>query len=168
MVANLRYASLLILALAACGARPPGPSVAVPSASRAALASKASAWAERDRSAVLFPKSIGRLQIVVTPGWAEGEHYAWLISNGTDVVRVFRARSNEIGDIVDTAIKTVYPTVGTPLDQLSIGILGSYHKPPPPPPDPGGFPEAYVQEVMHTAWGIDREQVKVGGGQVGP
>jgi hypothetical protein len=168
MVANLRYTSLLILALAACSARAIGPNdVTAPPASRTALAAKPSIWAVRDRSAVLFPKAIGRLQIVVTPGWAEGEHYAWLISNGTDVVRVFRARSTEIGNIVDTAIQTVYPTVGTPLDQLSIGILGSFHKPPPPPPDPGGFPEAYVQEVMRTAWRINREQVQVGGAAVG-
>jgi len=164
MVANLRYASLLVLALVACGGRAPAPNnVTAPPASRAALAAKPSVWAERDRSVALFPKSIGRLQIVVTPGWVEGEHYAWLVSNGTDVVRVFKARSTEIGDIVDTAIRTVYPTVGTPLDQLSIGILGSFHKPPPPPPDPGGFPGDYVQEVMRTAWGIDREQVKIGG-----
>ena len=169
MVANLRYASLLTLALVACGARPLPPNdVTAPPASRAALAAKASVWAERDRSLALFPKSIGRLQIVVTPGWAEGEHYAWLVSNGTDVIRVFRARSTEIGDIVDTAIKTVYPTVGTPLDQLSIGILGVYHKPPPPPPDPGGFPGDYVQEIMHTAWGINQQQVKVGGQIGGP
>jgi len=168
MVANMRLASFLLLAIAACAARPVGPNdVTAPAATRAALAAKPLVWSERDKTAALFPRSIGRLQIVVTPGWVEGEHYAWLISNGTDVLRVFRARSTEIGDIVDAAIKTVYPTVGTPLDQLSIGVLGVIHKPPPPPPDPGGLPELYVQDVMRKAWGIDREQVRVGAGQIG-
>jgi hypothetical protein len=170
MSVNMRLASSLLLAIAACAARPGPNNVTAPPATRAALAARPSVWSERDKTAALFPRSIGRLQIVVTPGWAEGEHYAWLISNGTDVVRVFRARSTEIGEIVDAAIKTVYPTVGTPLDQLSIGVLGVIHKPPPPPPDPGGLPEGYVQQVMHTAWGIDQQQAKVGaqlGGPVG-
>lgn len=168
-MANLRYGSVLLaVAVAACAARSPGPTaMTAPPATRAALEARPVVWAERDRSAALFPRTIRRLQIVVTPGWAEGERYAWVISNGTDVIRVFRARTTEIGDIVDTAVRTVYPTTGTPLDQLSIGVLGSIHTPPPPPPDPGGFPGGYVEEVMRTAWGIDREQVQIGGA-VGP
>lgn len=165
-MAKLRYGSLL-LAVAACAAGPRGPTeVTAPAATRAALEAKPVVWAERDKSVALFPRSIGRLQIVVTPGWAEGERYAWVVSNGTDVIRVFRARTTEIGDIVDTAIRTIYPTTGTPLDQLSIGVLGSIHAPPPPPPDPGGFPGAYVQEVMRTAWGIDRAQARINTGAV--
>lgn len=168
MVVNVRYTVLLILTATACAARAPAPgAVTAPPASRAALEVKPVVWAERDKTAVLFPKSIRRLQIVVTPGWAEGERYAWVISGGTDVIRVFRARSNEIGDIVDTAIRTVYPTVGTPLDQLSVGVLGSIHTPPPPPPDPGGFPGTYVQQVMRTAWGMNREQAQIDG-EIGP
>jgi hypothetical protein len=170
-VVNVRYPILLnAIFAAACAAQSarPGTIATAPPASRAALEAKPVAWTRT--SAELFPKSLGRLQIVITPGWADGEHYAWLIANGTDVIRVYRSRSQEIGEIIDAAVRTVYPTVGTPLDSLSIGVVGSIHKPPPPPPDPGGFPELYVQDVMRTAWGIDREQVKVGaqlGGPVG-
>lgn len=162
---NVRYPILLSMILAtACGAQSPRPAPITemaPPASRAALEAKPVAWATRDTSVPVFPRSIGRLQIVITPGWVEGEHYAWLITNGTDVIRVYRSRSTEIGDIVDAAVRTIYPTAGTPLDKLSIGVVGSIHKPPPPPPDPGGFPGDYVQQVMRTAWGMNREQIQL-------
>jgi hypothetical protein len=167
-VVNVRHPMLLsVILVAACAAQAgrPGTVATAPPANRAALEAKAVAWTRT--SAELFPRSPARVQIVITPGWADGQHYAWLIANGTDVIRVYRSTGSEISDIVDAAIRTVYPTTGTPLDQLSIGIVGSFHKPPPPPPDPGGFPEAYVQEVMRTAWGIDRQQMLVGGTQIG-
>ena len=162
---NVRYLILLsVIVAAACGAqsaRPAPITEMAPPASRAALEAKPTAWAARDTSVPLFSRSIGRLQIVITPGWAAGEHYAWLITNGTDVISVFRSRSSEIGDIVDAAVRTIYPTAGTPLDKLSIGVVGSIHKPPPPPPDPGGFPGDYVQQVMRTAWGMNRQQAQL-------
>jgi hypothetical protein len=162
-VVNVRYATLLITMMAACAGRSSGPTTAAiaPPASRAALEAKPVAWAKRDMSVPLLPTSIRRLQIVITPGWTAGEHYAWLISNGSDVVRVYRAAGTEIGDIVDAAIKTVYPTVSSPLDKISFGVVGSIHAPPPPPPDPGGFPGDYVQQVMRTAWGMNREQAQI-------
>jgi hypothetical protein len=163
-VVNVRYARLLIaMTMAACAARAGGPATvaAAPPASREALAAKPMVWAKRDTSVPLLPTSIGRLQIVITPGWAAGEHYAWLVSNGSDVIRVYRCASTEIGDIVDTAIKTIYPTVGSPLDKISFGVVGSIHAPPPPPPDPGGFPGDYVQQVMRTAWGMNRQQAQI-------
>src|SRR5262245_20214875 len=153
-VVNVRYARLLIaVTMAACAGRSGGATTiaTAPPASRAALAAKPVVWAKRDTSVAVLPKSIGRLQIVITAGWTAGEHYAWLVSNGSDVIRVYRCASTEIGDIMDAAIKTVYPTVGTPIDKISFGVVGSIHAPPPPPPDPGGFPGDYVQQVMRTA-----------------
>src|SRR5215471_1710457 len=145
-VVNVRYASLLIATVFACAGRPAPTGLVAPPATRAALEAKPVAWAKRDTSVALVPRSLGRLQIVITPGWNAGEHYAWLITNGTDVIRVFRCAGTEIGELVDAAIHTVYPTVGTPLDQVSFGVVGSIHTPPPPPPDPGGFPGDYVQQ----------------------
>src|SRR5215468_6761663 len=96
-VENVRTTSLLITMVFACAARPPAPTNAVaPPATRAALEAKPVAWAARDRSAALLPRAPGRVQIVVTPGWSAGEHYGWVIRNGTDVVKVFRCAGTEI------------------------------------------------------------------------
>lgn len=167
-VLNVWCSSVLFIAMAACAARPAATTIAAPPASRAALESKPVAWAERDRSIALVPRSIRRVQLVITPGWAAGQHYAWLISNGTEVIRVYRCAGTEIGEVVEAAVRTVYPTGSTPLDNLSFGVLGSIHTPPPPPPDPGGFPGDYVQQVMRTAWGMNHEQAQIDREAVGP
>jgi len=159
---------LIILAAAACAAGTTQQPTA-PKASRAALDVKPIVWAARDRSEAVLPASVRRVQVVITRGWAKDEHYAWLVSNGTDVIRLYRCTSAEIGDIVEAAVRTVYPTKGTPLDAMSLGVLGSIHTPgPPPPPDPGGVPELYVQHVMKTAWGMNQEQVQIDGKATGP
>jgi hypothetical protein len=160
-VVNVRFASLLIVLLTSCAARPaPSTGASGPPATRAALDARPVVW-KRDSSVALLPTSIRRLQIVITRGWSAGERYAWLISDGTDVIRVYRCASTEVSEVIDAAMRTVYPTVGSPLDKISFGVVGSIHAPPPPPPpDPGGFPGIYVQQVMHTAWGMNREQVQ--------
>jgi hypothetical protein len=171
MVPNMRYASLVIFVMsAACAARSAAPTAAptaapsaAPPASRAALEAKPVVWARRDPAVAVIPLTIERLQVIITPGWARGEHFAWLISNGTEVIRVYRCASTEIGEVVDAAIRTIYPTVGTPLDQASFVIVGSIHTPPPPPPDPSGFPGIYVEQVVRTAWNMNREQIQISG-----
>jgi hypothetical protein len=84
------------------------------------------------------------------------------------VLRVYHSVGAEIGDIVKEVGNQVYPTVGTPLDQLSFGVLGSFKQPPPPPPpDPGGFPIDYVQSVMNAAWHINQQSLQFDGAAVG-
>ena len=166
---NVRSASVLIMMVTAACATGSAPPAVAPKASRAALDAKPVLWNSRDPSVPVVPTSIKHLQVVITGGWSKDEHYAWLISDGTDVIRLYRCSGTEISDIVEAAVRTVYPTKGTPLDAMSIGVLGAIHNPgPPPPPDPGGVPELYVQQVMKAAWGMNQEQVQAEGKATGP
>jgi len=163
-VVNLRYASLLMmLTIAACAARAAAPVAVAPRASRAVLDTKAVTWSARDPKIELIPAHVRNLQLVVTRGRVANERFAWLISNGTDVIRVYHATSNaEAADIVAELGKMVFPTVAHPGDDIEWGGTGSVHAPGPAPPGPPGFPDAYVQQVMDIAWGMHRQQVQHG------
>jgi hypothetical protein len=157
-VLKLPCASLLWISLmiAACGARSAGPPAA-PKASTAALAARPIDWARRDPAAPVVPASVTHLQLIITPAWAKGEHFAWLVSSGTEVVVVYHCTTAEIGAIIDVSRRAFVPTEGSPLDKTSYGVLGSFNPPPPPPPDPGGFPGPYVESVLHAAWSMNYE-----------
>jgi hypothetical protein len=145
--------------------RPPKPSPA-------ALAAKPVAFTRRDQITAVLSTSITHLQLVITRGWARDEHFAWLISDGTNVLSVYHiTASNQLGDVIGAVVNTVYPTVGTPLERASFGVMGSIHAPPPPPPpEPGGFPQIYVEQVLTAAWRMNQEQVRLAtpaaGGQI--
>ena len=166
---KLPSASLLLISvmITACGARSAGPPAA-PKASRAALAAKPIEWSKRDPAVPIWPASVSHGQLIVTGGWAQGEHYAWAISEGTDVVAVYRCTTDQLGEIIDLAGRAFRPTVSKPGDEASFVILGSFKQPPPPPPDPGGFPGPYVEQVLHAAWTANYEATALGAKQVGP
>ncbi|TMQ15531.1 MAG: hypothetical protein E6J90_07680 [Deltaproteobacteria bacterium] len=162
---NLSIVSLPLCAvIAACGARPLPPPV-----SPKVLEAKVEVW-KRDATPLTLPAAVRRMQLIVTPGWAKDEHVAWLISNGSDVLRVFRCTSLERAELIDIATRATFSTSETPLDHISFSVLGSINKPPPPPPDPGGIPQGlvvsklpkiYVQRVFDAAWNLNAEQVRI-------
>src|SRR5580693_3829458 len=59
-------------------------------ASPEARAIKFTEWSKRDATAPLWPASAKRVQIVVTGGYAEGDHMVWVVSEGTTVLVVYR------------------------------------------------------------------------------
>jgi hypothetical protein len=153
---------LMIAALVAAGAcatsspraaRPPPPSPE-------ARATKPIDWSTREASHKPWRAPGKRLQLVVTGGQAKGEHYAWLVANGTVVLSIYRCAEGEVQQVIDAFLGDMtLATVATPSDSASWGILGAAIKPdpPPPPPEPGGFPLKYIGEVMTTAWRMDRQ-----------
>jgi len=147
----------MMVMIAACGASAMAPPVA-PRPTRASLDAKAVAWSERDPKAAVVPADVRRLQLVITRGRTESERFAWLVSNGTDVIRVYHTTTVEVGELVGTVIRTVYPTGGSPIDKLDWTITGSVHAPGPTPPGPPGFPGDYVEQVMNLAWAINHQQ----------
>ena len=149
----------VVVMITACGAHTTKPQVA-PQPSAAALAAKPVLWSTREPTARLIPVSTRRVQLIITPGWTKGEHFAWLISDGSDVLAVYKANGSDLSDIVAGVVHSYYPTVANPTDKVSISVMGSFHAPPPPPPDPPGFPGVYVQEVMHAAWTMNRESAR--------
>ena len=153
-----RWSMLLIgVFVAACAARTGGPPEA-PKPSREALAAKPIEWSQRERGAALVPASVKRLQMVITPGWEKGEHLAWLISDGTEVIAVYHSTGNSVGEIVDAVAHVVYASEGGVADRLSWVLMGAFNpRPPPPPPGPGGMPQIYVEQVMGTAWRLNRQ-----------
>lgn len=156
---NLRTASLLLLVLTAGCVTAAVASPTPPRASRAALEARAVEWRERDPRAALLPAGIRHAQIVVTRGRDANERFAWLISEGTDVLQVFRVDFRELGDFTAAIGDTVFTPIGSPGDSLSWVIVGSIHAPGPNPPGPPGFPDDYIQKIMDHAWNINREQI---------
>ncbi|HEX7837793.1 MAG TPA: hypothetical protein VF469_10035 [Kofleriaceae bacterium] len=163
---------LMACAVTACAVRAAGPTTAtvVPPPSQQVLATKVVAWS-RDMAPRALPAQVKRVQLILTPGWAEDEHYAWLISDGTELVAVYRCTAGQRGEILDVTSRLVMPVVGTPLDKIAFGVLGSIKPPPPPPPGPGGepglaverLPQAYVQGVRQAAWNLNAEQQRIEG-----
>lgn len=157
---NLRWAILLMTVIfAACtpaGAVPSTP----PKPSREALAAKPIDWSKRTAGAVLVPSSVKHLQLVITPAWKDGEQFAWLVSEGTDVVAVYRSTGKELGELVGEVIQRSFASKETVLDKRSFVILGSFKGPPPPPPDPGGLPGPYVESVLDAAFRLNNEALR--------
>lgn len=170
---------LMTCAVTACAAGAAGPTTArlaaPPPPSQRVLATKVAAWQSRDPAPLTLPAQARRVQLIITPGWARDEHYAWLISGGTELIAVFRCTTTQRSEIFDAASRLVMPTVGTPLDKIAFGVLGSIKPPPPPPPDPGGepglvverLPRAYVQGVLQDAWNLNAEQARIEGEAAG-
>jgi len=162
-VVKLRWSMLIGIFVAACGARSGGPPQA-PKPTREALAAKPIEWSQREPGSVLIPASVKRLQMIITPGWENGEHLAWLISDGTEVVAVYHSKGNSIGEIVDAVTHLIYASGGGVADRLSWVLMGSVNpRPPPPPPGPGGLPQIYVEQVMGTAWRLNRQAEALAG-----
>jgi hypothetical protein len=153
---NLRWSMLVCAVLAACQPRPPEPQIP-----RSAFAAKPAAWSRTSLEALTVPKTAKHLQLIVTPGWAKGEHFAWLIADGTEVLAVYRTLTSELGEVIDEASHRYFSNVPSIIDSRSFVILGSYKPPPPPPPDPGGFPGGYVQSIMLTAQALNKEALRL-------
>jgi hypothetical protein len=102
---------------------------------------------------------VKHLQLVITPGWKNGEHFTWLISGGTDVVSVYHSTGKDLSEIVSEVVQVSF-SPGAVLDRRSFVILGSFKGPPPPPPDPGGFPGSYVEGVFNAAFRLNLESLQ--------
>lgn len=153
---NLRTAYLLLMsiALAACAAHAQGVSEG-PKPSPKALEAKPVPW--RTGALEMVPTTIQHLQVIVTPGYRKGEHFAWFTAGGSDVVVVFRASDSDVDEMNDEINQRYVASAGTiPGDRRSWVIYGTY-KGPGGPPDPGptGFPEAYVVIVMRLAFDLN-------------
>jgi hypothetical protein len=163
---NLRYACLLMsIATAACTAHAQGVSEgAKPTA--AALNARPVPW--KTGSLDLIPTTILHLQVIITPGFQRGQHFAWFTAGGRDVVIVFSASNDDIDEMNDELNRRYVPEQGVPGDKRSYIILGSY-KGPGGPPDPGpiGFPEAYVVMVMRAAFDVNIAQIHIDEARVG-
>lgn len=160
---------LILAAIAACGspaaAGPAAPApVAVPKPSPAALSARPVAWSKRG-PAVALPASAKHLQLIITPGWAKDERFAWVIADGNDVVVVHRTTSDDLGDYIEAIARSIYAKPGSSLDRRSVTVMGAYKPPPPPPPpDPGGgprpFPRIYVETLLQAAFNVNREAIR--------
>lgn len=122
---------------------------------------------------IAWPREARRRQLVITNGWSRGDHYAWLIAEGTKVVSVYHLRTGaDLDSLLTRAGRgLVGASMGSPLDKASWSIAGVIVVPdPPPPPEPGGFPLWYVQRVMDTAWSLDThvDQPQIQPVQTGP
>lgn len=154
----------------ACGARAVCPAQPPP-LSPQVFAAKVIPWDSRGTAPLVLPALARHVQLIITPGWAADEHFAWLISNGTDVAVVYRCTASQVAEIVEAANRAFVPTAGSPTDKVGWVILGSTLPPPPPPPYPGGLPgdrveylpRGYVQTVVDTAWELNREQAQIEG-----
>jgi hypothetical protein len=157
---KLRSALLLLsLALAGCAAHAQG----VPDGSkptREALEARPVPW--RTGSLQMVPETIRHLQVIITPGFQRGQHFAWFTAGGRDVVVVFSGSSSDIDEMNNELNNRYFPEQGLPGDRRSYVILGSL-KGPGGPPDPGpvGFPELYVVMVMRAAFDANILQIHV-------
>lgn len=155
---KLRYVCGLMLfvsLIAACAGRAGGRPMS-PRPSPAALATTDVEWSKRVPTASLWPASARHLQLIITAGNQRGQHYAWFITNGTDVVAAYNVRDVELGDLIIKAVTDAQPTVAMPGASASFGVLGSIWGPGPPRP-PHAFPEPYVVRVLDQAWRMNRE-----------
>ena len=163
--------TLMVCAMVtACCPGAVGPPPAPP-LSPGVFAARVVPWDARDTAPLVLPAQARRVQLIITPGWAADEHFAWLISNGTDVAVVYRCTASQRAEIVEVANRAFVAAAGSPLDKASWVILGSTKPNPPPPPDPGGdhgdrveyLPRVYVQNVVNTAWEVNRQQEQLEG-----
>src|SRR5258706_8777192 len=100
-VVNVRASILILMCVmaAACAARGAGPPSAPPPSPKV-LATKIVAWDARDTAPLALPAQALHVQLIITPGWARDEHYAWFVSNGTDVVAVYRCTDSQRSEIL--------------------------------------------------------------------
>ena len=164
---KLRSALLLLsLALAGCAAHAQGVSEG-PKPSAEALSARPIPWKTGDLERV--PTTILHLQVIITPGFARGEHFAWFTAGGRDVVVVFSASGADIDEMTAELNNRYFPEQGVPGDRRSFVIVGTYKGPggPGPDPGPGGFPEWYVVMLMRAAFEINVAQVHIDQTQVG-
>src|SRR5262245_60831601 len=64
----------------------------------------------------LVPTTIQHLQVVITPGYERGQHFAWFTAGGRDVVVVFSGRANDIDEMTSELDHRYYPEGGVPGD----------------------------------------------------
>jgi hypothetical protein len=155
---NLRTTCLLMsIATAACAAHAQGVSEG-PQPTREALSARPIPW--KTGSLDLVPTTILHLQVIITPGFERGQHFAWFTRGGKEVVVVFSASTSDVDEMSDELNGRYIPEQGVPGDNRSFVIFGTYKGPGgPPPPDPGGFPIAYVELVMQAAFDTNVAQV---------
>jgi hypothetical protein len=163
---KLRSALLLLsLALAGCAAHAQGVTDGS-KPTKEALNARPVPW--KTGSLQLVPEGIRHLQVIMTPGFHRGEHFAWFLAGGRDVVVVFSASSGDLDEMANELNNRYFPEEGLPGDKRSYVILGAL-KGPGGPPDPGpvGFPEAYVVMVTRAAVDANVAQVHVDEAAVG-
>jgi hypothetical protein len=115
-------------------------------------------WSKRDATAPLWPAP-KRVQVVVTGGYAEGDHMIWVVSEGTTVA-VYRVVAADYGDALANIVRSV---IASPLAVFSNGGQGIILGPPPPPPTgPVGFPEPVINAVIDYASRIDAQSQQFG------
>lgn len=153
-VVNMRWSMLSVVAMSAACMRPAGP--AEPKPSPAALATQPVEWAQRDPAAPLIPPSVKHLQIVITPGWSNDEHYAWLISEGTEVIALYHLTAKDLTEVISATTRLYAAASNGAVDRSSFVMIGSIHAPSPPPPGPPGMPPFYVGQVIQAAQGVNR------------
>ena len=147
---KLRSALLLLsLALAGCAAH--AQSVTDVSAlTKAALDARPIPWKTGGLDRV--PQTIRHLQVVITPGFVRGQHFAWFIAGGRELVVLFSGSSADVAEMGDELSNRYFPEEGLPGDSRSYVILGVLKGPGgPPDPGPGGFPEVYVNMIVRAA-----------------
>lgn len=157
---NLRIACLLLsIATVACAAHAQGVTEGA-QPTKEALAARPIPW--KEGSLDLIPTTILHLQVIITPGFQRGQHFAWFTAGGRDVVQVFSASNSDVDEMTDELNRRFFPEEGVPGDKRAFVIFGTY-KGPGGPPDPGpvGFPELYVAMVMQAAFDINVAQVHV-------
>jgi hypothetical protein len=156
---------LLSLALAGCAAHAQGVTEGS-KPTREALDAKPIPW--KTGSLSLVPETIRHLQVVMTPGFQRGQHFAWFLAGGRDVVVVFSASSGDLDEMSNELNNRYFPEEGVPGDKRSYIILGALKGPGgPPDPGPGGFPEAYVAMVTRAAVDVNIAQVHIDEARVG-
>ena len=153
---NLRIACLLLsIATVGCAAHAQGVTP-----SKEALSAKPIPW--KEGSLDLIPTTISHLQVIITPGFERGQHFAWFMAGGRDVVQVFSASNTDVDEMTSELNRRYFPEEGVPGDKRSFVIFGTY-KGPGGPPDPGpiGWPELYVVMVVQAAFDVNIAQVHV-------
>jgi hypothetical protein len=157
---KLRSALLLLsFVLAGCTAH----AQEVPDGSKAtrdALSARPVPW--RTGSLQMVPETIRHLQVIITPGFQRGQHFAWFIAGGRELVVVFSGNSTDVDEMGTELSDRYFPEQGLPGDQRSYVILGILKGPGgPPDPGPGGFPEAYVNMVVRASVDANIMQIHV-------
>jgi hypothetical protein len=150
---------LLSLVLAGCAAHAQGVTEGY-KPTKEALEARPIPW--KTGALELVPQAIRHLQVVMTPGFRKGEHFAWFLAGGRDVVVVFSASSSDLDEMGTELSNRYFPEQEIPGDSRSYVILGVL-KGPGGPPDPGpvGFPELYVGMITRAAFDANVAQVHV-------